>query len=269
MRIEEPARATTNRRITLARAAAHRLLVSALVLIPCFWQARMQDGLSSHLYNAWLVQLIQAGHAPGLSLASQHTNVLFDLTLSCSLALLRARCRRADRSRHLRAHLLLGRVCFRLRALRPGGPGICSACSPHSPMDGSSTSESSTSTFPPGFWFGSFPLPDRFRTRPPARRSCLVRARLDRPRLARRHGDFPARLPSPLPAPRPPRTPPPADLHPGHPGRRRAPAGGALSVQLVRRPVALRHRYGPVFSLLQHQVPAPPTAPAPPCGLLA
>jgi len=57
--------------------------LSILLLIPCFWQPRLQAGdLSSHIYNAWLVQLIEAGRVPGLSIASQTTNLLFDLMLS-------------------------------------------------------------------------------------------------------------------------------------------------------------------------------------------
>ncbi|HEY1241356.1 MAG TPA: hypothetical protein VGF16_12415 [Bryobacteraceae bacterium] len=59
------------------------MLISLAVLIPCFWQSRLQAGdLSSHLYNAWLGQLIGKGQAPGLGTAAQHTNVLFDLLLS-------------------------------------------------------------------------------------------------------------------------------------------------------------------------------------------
>jgi hypothetical protein len=51
--------------------------------VPCFWQSRIQAGdLSSHLYNAWLAQLIERGQAPGLALARQSNNVLFDLMLS-------------------------------------------------------------------------------------------------------------------------------------------------------------------------------------------
>jgi len=54
-----------------------------LLLVPCFWQSRIQAGdLSSHLYNAWLAQLIERGQAPGLTLARQSNNVLFDLMLS-------------------------------------------------------------------------------------------------------------------------------------------------------------------------------------------
>src|SRR5260370_39944522 len=59
------------------------LLSSILLLVPCFWQSRLQAGdLSSHIYNAWLAQLIESGRAPGLSIVFQTTNVLFDLILS-------------------------------------------------------------------------------------------------------------------------------------------------------------------------------------------
>ena len=40
------------------------------------------DDLGSHVYNAWLAQLIRRGQAPGLWIAHQWTNVLFDLLLS-------------------------------------------------------------------------------------------------------------------------------------------------------------------------------------------
>ena len=64
------------------RRLACALAFSALLLIPCFWQARIQAGdLSSHLYNAWLAQLIERGQAPGLTLSRQSNNVLFDLML--------------------------------------------------------------------------------------------------------------------------------------------------------------------------------------------
>ena len=43
------------------------MLASLLVLLPCYWQARIQAGdLSSHIYNSWLAQLIEAGKLPGL-----------------------------------------------------------------------------------------------------------------------------------------------------------------------------------------------------------
>jgi len=37
-------------------------LVSAAILIPCFWQRHIQAGdLASHVYNAWLAQLVGDG----------------------------------------------------------------------------------------------------------------------------------------------------------------------------------------------------------------
>jgi hypothetical protein len=58
-------------------------VASVAALIPCFWQSRIQAGdLASHVYNAWLAQLIQQGKAPGLAIVPQSTNVLFDRMLS-------------------------------------------------------------------------------------------------------------------------------------------------------------------------------------------
>ncbi len=57
-------------------------LFSAALLIPCFWQSRIQAGdLSSHIYNAWLASQIRQGAMPGLSISSQSNNILFDLML--------------------------------------------------------------------------------------------------------------------------------------------------------------------------------------------
>src|SRR5207302_10035002 len=57
-------------------------LVSAAVLVPCFWHRRIEAGdLASHVYNAWLAQLIEKGQAPGLYIAKQWNNVLFDVAL--------------------------------------------------------------------------------------------------------------------------------------------------------------------------------------------
>ena len=56
--------------------------ISMALVVPCWWQPRIQAGdLSSHVYNAWLAGLVERGAAPGLTLASQSTNVLFDLML--------------------------------------------------------------------------------------------------------------------------------------------------------------------------------------------
>ena len=59
------------------------VLVSAIILVPCFWHRHIEaSDLGSHLYNAWLAQLIAHGQAPGLWIVHQWTNVLFDLLLS-------------------------------------------------------------------------------------------------------------------------------------------------------------------------------------------
>lgn len=58
------------------------LVISLVLLIPCFWQSHIAAGdLASHAYNAWLVQLINQGTAPGLWIAPLSTNVLFDFML--------------------------------------------------------------------------------------------------------------------------------------------------------------------------------------------
>lgn len=58
------------------------VLVSLVMLIPCWWQPQIAAGdLGSHAYNAWLVQLIKQGKAPGLWIATGSTNVLFDFML--------------------------------------------------------------------------------------------------------------------------------------------------------------------------------------------
>jgi hypothetical protein len=51
-------------------------------LIPCFWHSRIQAGdLGSHVYNAWLAQLIEHHQVSGLTIVRQWNNVLFDLLL--------------------------------------------------------------------------------------------------------------------------------------------------------------------------------------------
>ncbi len=67
-------------------SSSHRIryvLISLGLLLPCFWQPRIQAGdLSSHIYNAWLAQFIENGQAGGLMMVRQSTNILFDLFLS-------------------------------------------------------------------------------------------------------------------------------------------------------------------------------------------
>jgi hypothetical protein len=70
----------------LMRSPMAYVAASIPLLIPCFWQSRIQAGdLSSHVYNAWLAQLIEKGQAPGLTLVHLNTNVLFDWMLSAML----------------------------------------------------------------------------------------------------------------------------------------------------------------------------------------
>src|SRR5712672_1391697 len=80
----------TDKDASALRAAANFLrrfwlqvaAISVGLLIPCFWHRRIEAGdLGSHVYNAWLAQLIERGQAPGLYLARQWNNVLFDLLL--------------------------------------------------------------------------------------------------------------------------------------------------------------------------------------------
>jgi hypothetical protein len=58
------------------------LVISAVMIVPCMWHRHIEAGdLGSHVYNAWLVQLIEKGQAPGLYLVRQWNNVLFDWML--------------------------------------------------------------------------------------------------------------------------------------------------------------------------------------------
>jgi len=67
---------------TQARNALLVILISIVALIPCFWLPRIEAAdLGSHTYNAWLASLVEQGQAPGLWIAPQHNNVLFDLLL--------------------------------------------------------------------------------------------------------------------------------------------------------------------------------------------
>jgi hypothetical protein len=59
------------------------VVISVVLLIPCFWHRHIEAGdLASHVYNAWLAQLVSRGQAPGLWIAPQTNNILFDLMLS-------------------------------------------------------------------------------------------------------------------------------------------------------------------------------------------
>ena len=65
---------------------AHAWLIlafSILAIVPCFWHPKIEAGdFGSHMYNAWLVQLVQGGQAPPeLYLNTQFTNILTDVSL--------------------------------------------------------------------------------------------------------------------------------------------------------------------------------------------
>jgi hypothetical protein len=58
------------------------LFLCVVLVIPCVWHRRIEAGdLASHVYNAWLAQLIEKGQAPGLYIAKQWNNILFDVLL--------------------------------------------------------------------------------------------------------------------------------------------------------------------------------------------
>lgn len=59
------------------------LAISAILLIPCFWHKQIEAAdLGSHLYNAWLAQLIRRGELHGLWIDHRTNNILFDYLLS-------------------------------------------------------------------------------------------------------------------------------------------------------------------------------------------
>jgi hypothetical protein len=63
--------------------ATRPILVSAALAIPCFWQPIVTGiDLQSHLYNAWLAELIQSGSIHGLWIGHQSTNILIDIVLA-------------------------------------------------------------------------------------------------------------------------------------------------------------------------------------------
>ncbi len=65
------------------RTFAFYAITSVLLLVPCFWQSRIQAGdLSSHVYNTWLAREVATRHIPGVAIVPQFTNVMFDWLLA-------------------------------------------------------------------------------------------------------------------------------------------------------------------------------------------
>jgi hypothetical protein len=64
-------------------------IISLFLLLPCIWHKHIQAGdLGSHVYNAWLAQLADRGRAPGIFVAHQWNNILFDVALGQSAKLI-------------------------------------------------------------------------------------------------------------------------------------------------------------------------------------
>jgi hypothetical protein len=101
-------------------------IVSLLIGIPCLWQRYIQAGdLSSHLYNAWLVSEVSVGRLPGLYIAPQFTNVLFDHLLS--LLLQTGSVVFAERVAVLAATQIFFWGCFTLASAAAGRPAWTAA----------------------------------------------------------------------------------------------------------------------------------------------
>jgi hypothetical protein len=80
----EPASSPIHSGVDFIRKHSGKVLaISVALAVPCFWHKHIEAGdLPSHLYNAWLTTLIERGQAPGLYLARQWNNILFDTSLT-------------------------------------------------------------------------------------------------------------------------------------------------------------------------------------------
>ena len=83
MRFETTARSSFATGLSFVREKKGLIISwSTLAVIPCLWHRYIEAGdLGSHVYNAWLAQLIERGQAPGLYLATRSNNILFDISL--------------------------------------------------------------------------------------------------------------------------------------------------------------------------------------------
>jgi hypothetical protein len=83
---ESPVKARSTDQIQAPPSRSRSLLLGAsfsvLLIIPCFWQSRIQSAdLGSHIYNAWLATQIHRDALPGLWISPRSNNVLFDVLL--------------------------------------------------------------------------------------------------------------------------------------------------------------------------------------------
>jgi hypothetical protein len=66
-----------------------RIAISVALVIPCFWQPIVSAvDLQSHLYNAWLSELIRSGSIRGLWIGHQSTNLVVDIIFAWLLKIL-------------------------------------------------------------------------------------------------------------------------------------------------------------------------------------
>lgn len=57
-------------------------IVSLILVFPCIWHSHIEAGdLGSHVYNAWLAQLVENGRAPGVYITKQWNNIVVDVAL--------------------------------------------------------------------------------------------------------------------------------------------------------------------------------------------
>jgi hypothetical protein len=69
--------------LTGLSARKNYVLASLLLLLPCYWQPRLQaSDLSNLIYSGWLVRLVESGRGQGMAVTCRWTNVLFDFILS-------------------------------------------------------------------------------------------------------------------------------------------------------------------------------------------
>ncbi|HTS28512.1 MAG TPA: hypothetical protein VMH81_21710 [Bryobacteraceae bacterium] len=59
------------------------LLTSLLLLVPCYWQPRIEGGdLTEYIYNSWTTRFLENGRLLGMTVVHRWSNILFDLMLS-------------------------------------------------------------------------------------------------------------------------------------------------------------------------------------------
>lgn len=81
--VPDQAETPASEETTPGKQTIRYVAASMALLLPCYWQTRIQAGdLSSHIYNSWLAVLIEKGRLDGLAIAHPASNVLFDLILT-------------------------------------------------------------------------------------------------------------------------------------------------------------------------------------------